>query len=175
MPLAGVFIDLTAMKKIASYVPNRSTIRPFLQPPHHPTHHGQLFVDFLGWVPVVAVGGDFALRVQQQMCAAAHGLFGGFVEVFEVELEFPDQKAGRAVDKLAGDDEAGGVQRFKHVAVDVLNGGQAAHVVEGVFEGGVRRVELGHAGDALRGDGLEEGDDVGDGGFCHHNFYIINP
>lgn len=96
-----------------------------------------------------------AFAIQHQVRSTQDALRPSPLETFEGEVELPGQEALRALRDARGDDEARVVQALVHVAKDVLDRGQALHVVEGVLEACVERVEGAQRFHTGRREGLE--------------------
>jgi hypothetical protein len=67
-------------------------------------------------------------------------------------VELPGQHGPAGIDDLLDDDEARYGNLSEHVAENPLDGGYAAHIIEGVDEMRVGGVKLGDTTDARRGE-----------------------
>jgi hypothetical protein len=110
-----------------------------LEPAHQRAHHGQLFVQLFGGIPVVAVQ-RIRPSSASTRCEAPRTVCNAVI-VLECKQEIPGQEALLPLHHAAGDDKAGLVERHIHVLKDVPDGVHALHLVERVFEACIGRID----------------------------------
>ena len=82
------------------------------------------------------------LRIEAQVRAAAHHLPLLAGKTPEAKAKLPHQKALLALHQAIADHEMRLIERLIHMLEDALDLRQAAHLVEGILEVGLRRIEL---------------------------------
>ena len=77
------------------------------------------------------------------MGGAQNHLLVALVEIAKAKAKFPGQKTLRALRHATGHHKAWRNQGFEHVHKNRFHSRHTLHVVEGVFEAGIRRVKPG--------------------------------